>query len=177
MKFSYFQSYGVKDPRYQAFLTEVRSDTLKYWDNYYPISCPTARLSEKTSWTLVIQPDPIICMISLKRWNKLKLAAKGRLLNHLVLSQRRNFYTHKEFCKKRVIAWKVSTVLNLNKFQYHMTGQVDDYTQLFMQDLEHHNHLKKICWSKNAFKERDAPWRVVLGSTETTLCVLVPLVL
>ena len=49
VKFSYFQSYGVKDPRYQAFLTEVRSDTLKYWDNYYPISCPTARLSEKTS--------------------------------------------------------------------------------------------------------------------------------
>ena len=61
----------------------------------------------------------------------------------------------------------------LINFQFHVIGRIDDTTQVLIDHLRVHDLFSN--WSKNVGDERDAPWQIILGSMDTTYCVLVSL--
>jgi hypothetical protein len=64
-------------------------------------------------------------------------------------------------------------------FQFHVIGRIDDTTQVLVNHSicvhdTFPNCLKtKLNWSKNVGDKHNSPWQIVLGSMDTTYCVLV----
>lgn len=64
-------------------------------------------------------------------------------------------------------------------YQFAMICRLDDATQLPVTNLRRHEKFptvalqSRLTWSKNAHEQRDAPWQSLLGSINTTFCVIV----
>jgi hypothetical protein len=66
------------------------------------------------------------------------------------------------------------------KLQIHMMGRIDCISHLRISDITSNIQypftlLAKICWSKNIYDERSVVDQIVIGSQDSTLCVLTAL--
>ena len=67
-------------------------------------------------------------------------------------------------------------------FQFHTLARIDDTCNVPKEKktaLPNFNFALKtrLNWAKNCYKERNAPWQVVLGSLDSSFCVLISLAL
>ena len=80
--------------------------------------------------------------------------------------------------KNRLI-WRYG-LYSLTNFQFHLIGQIDDTTQVLIENIQIHNSFPnalktRLSWTKNVTEERDAPWQIVLGSADPAFDVLTTL--
>jgi hypothetical protein len=66
------------------------------------------------------------------------------------------------------------------KFQYTMVARIDDTANFKEEDSKPNPQFEstllcRMCWSKNVLEERDAPDRILLGSTDVLYCILLAL--
>ena len=67
----------------------------------------------------------------------------------------------------------------LVSYQFSMICRIDDATQLVFGNLRRHDKFptvalqSRLTWSKNVREQRSVPWQSLLGSINTTFCVLV----
>lgn len=69
------------------------------------------------------------------------------------------------------------------KFQYHVIGRSDDLGNFRTRDLRSHSDPRfssfcietKVYWSKNVLEERNCPNQILLGSYDSTFCLLLAL--
>ena len=106
-----------------------------------------------------------------------------------VLSQTQRAITEVEFRSLHTVFRDVSRSMlwrygmsALITFQFHLIGRIDvTATQVLIDHLcaGHDSFLNclktQLNWSKNVGDERDAQWQIILGSMDTTYCVLVSL--
>ena len=63
-------------------------------------------------------------------------------------------------------------------FQFHMIGQINDYSKWFQRHLQTHNVFPhkavkvQLAWSKKAREEREAPWQHMFGCLDWLFCML-----
>jgi Transcriptional activator of glycolytic enzymes len=66
-------------------------------------------------------------------------------------------------------------------FQFHLIARIDCICHFQRCNLKSHDRFPlqalkvKLNWSKNVLEERDAPWQTVLGSIDSSFCVLLNL--
>ncbi len=67
-------------------------------------------------------------------------------------------------------------------FQFHMLARLDDTCNVLRGNIKVHPNFKfalvtRLNWAKNCNKERDTPWQIMLGSLDSSFCVLISLAL
>jgi hypothetical protein len=77
------------------------------------------------------------------------------------------------------IIWKYGAPAKLN-YQFHMIARLDDCMNVPLNNLKAHPDfdfclMTKLAWSKNVREERDAPWKIMIGSIDSVYCVLISL--
>ena len=73
------------------------------------------------------------------------------------------------------LAWKYGLPAQIN-YQFHMVARLDETMNALEENVMPHPlfdfALKtRLSWSKNVREERDAPWKIVLGSYDSDFCV------
>ena len=66
------------------------------------------------------------------------------------------------------------------KYQFHMIARADDTMNVLLENIQAHPRFPfclktKLNWSKNVREERDAPWQIVMGSNDSSYCVIISL--
>ena len=129
-------------------------------------------------------------MVSSDVNNLIRRVKKKEVRKQGVLSKAKRPLTEAEFRKMQNILqnhnkfnfiWRYG-LYSLTNFQFHMIARIDDTTQVLIDNIQVHdsfpNALKtRMNWSKNVTEERDAPWQIVMGATDTMFCVLTSLAL
>jgi hypothetical protein len=78
------------------------------------------------------------------------------------------------------LRYRIATMM---KFQYHLITRSDDLGHFKIKDLHCHSDPRfcsfalqmKVFWSKNVLEERDCPDQILLGSMDSTYCLLLAL--
>ena len=173
------KTFGTPNPAVDSNPISARSSSLQYWKKAISFFHPN-RLMEWSSGRNEGNPTR-----SIEINNLIKRVKKKEVRKQGVASQTRRPMTEREFRMlhtilrdpKNIPMWRYGMSAMIN-FQFHVIGRIDDTTQLLIDHIRVHdsfpNCLKtKLNWSKNVGEERDAPWQIVLGSMDTTYCVLV----
>ena len=173
------KTFGTPNPPVDANPISARSSSLQYWKKAISFFHPN-RLMEWSSGRNEGNPTR-----SIEINNLIKRVKKKEVRKQGVASQTRRPMTEQEFRLLQTILrdpknsamWRYGMSAMVN-FQFHVIGRIDDTTQVLVNHIRVHdtfpNCLKtKLNWSKNVGDERDAPWQIVLGSMDTTYCVLV----
>jgi hypothetical protein len=173
------KTFGIPNPPVDANPISARSSSLQYWKKAISFFHPN-RLMEWSAGRNEGNPTR-----SIEINNLIKQVKKKEVRKQGVASQTRRPMTEREFRllhkilrdKKNSPIWRYGMSAMIN-FQFHVIGRIDDTTQVLVDHIRVHdsfpNCLKtKLNWSKNVGEERDAPWQIVLGSMDTTYCVLV----
>jgi hypothetical protein len=174
-----FRTFGTINPAVDANPISARSSSLQYWKKAISFFHPN-RLMVWSAGRNEGNPTR-----SVEINNLIKRVKKKEVRKQGVASQTRRAITELEFRTLHTVfrdvsnsmLWRYGMSAMIN-FQFHVIARIDDTTQLLIDHIRVHdsfpNCLKtKLNWSKNVGDERDAPWQIVMGSMDTTYCVLV----
>ena len=176
-----FRTFGTIIPAVDANPIGARSSSLQYWKKAISFFHPD-RLMVWSAGRSEGNPTR-----SIEINNLIKRVKKKEVRKQGVMSQTRRAITEAEFRSLHAVFRDVSNSMlwrygmsALINFQFHLIGRIDDTTQVLIDHLRVHDSFSsclktKLNWSKNVGDERDAPWQIILGSMDTTYCVLVSL--
>jgi hypothetical protein len=176
------KAFGVTDPPTDANPISARSSSLSFWKKAISFFMPN-RLIVWTSGRNEGNPTR-----SIEVNNLIKRVKKKEVRKQGVVSQCRRAITDDEFRKMHRIlqtyqpnslVWRYG-LYALTNFQFHLIARIDDTTQVLTENIRVHESFPnalttRLNWSKNVTEERDAPWQIVLGSIDTSFCVLASL--
>ena len=176
-----FRTFGTIIPAVDANPISARSSSLQYWKKAISFFHPNRLMV----WSDGRQEGNPTRSIEIN--NLIKRVKKKEVRKQGVASQTRRAITEEEFHKLHTVfravgnsmLWQFGMSAMIN-FQFHVIARIDDTTQVLIEHLRVHDAFAhclktKLNWSKNVADERDAPWQMVLGSVDTTYCVLVSL--
>ena len=117
----------------------------------------------------------------------IKKVKKYEVRKQGVPSQARRPFSSSEYAKIKEILqtqgkdsiWKFGVPAQMN-YQFHLIARADDTMNVLLENVQVHPRFNfclktKLNWSKNVREERDAPWQIVLGSNDSSYCVLISL--
>ena len=176
-----FRTFGTINPAVDANPISARSSSLQYWKKAISFFHPNRLMV----WSDGRQEGNPTRSIEIN--NLIKRVKKKEVRKQGVASQTRRAITEEEFRKLHTVfraatnsmLWRFGMSAMIN-FQFHVIARIDDTTQVLIEHIRVHDSFAhclktKLNWSKNVADERDAPWQMVLGSVDTTYCVLVSL--
>jgi hypothetical protein len=183
LKWMNLKAFGSINPGPDANPTGCRSSTILFWKKSISFFIP----NKHHPW------DSLLCRGNPTRLREIlldlvKYIKKKEVWRQGVPSQARRPLNLTEF-RSVYQALKTEGNSPLAKFgipaqmcfQFHLIARIDCVCQLQRSNLKSHERFTlqalkvKFNWSKNVLEEQDAPWQTVLGSIDSTFCVLLNL--
>ena len=172
--------FGSSTPDENA-LPVVRSSSIEFWKKALSAFMPNRLMS----WNEISQVGNPTKSTQLN--DLIKLVKKYEVRKQGVPSQARRPFSSSEFEKIKEmlkshgkdIIWLYGVPAQMN-YQFHMIARADDTMNVLLDSIQAHPRFNfclktKLNWSKNVREERDAPWQVIMGSSESTYCVIISL--
>ena len=179
------KAFGVIDPPNDANPTFARSNSLAFWKKAISFFMPNRLIPwfsgrNEGNPTRSIEINNLIKRVKKKEVRKQGAASQSRrAITEVEYRTMQNVFLNQDMSSSLV--WRYG-LYALTNFQFYLIARIDDTTQVLVDNVRVHdnfcNALKtRLNWSKNVTEERDAPWQVVLGSMDTSFCVLTSLAL
>ena len=172
--------YGRPDPNNDDNPTHGRSSSLEYYKKALSYFMPN-RLS---TWNAIMHSGNPTRSVPVN--NLIKAVKKKEVRRQGKPSQARRPLESQEFSSTMHILHSFKDSIHryqlpaLCAFQFHMVGRIDDCVQLTKINLTANLRfpftlMAKLCWTKNAKEEREAPNQVLIASMSQDYCVLLAL--
>ena len=187
MRFFNWKIFGSENPTAEQRLRpQLRSTCLEFWKKALSYYMPN-RLMQWNEIAEVGNPTRCLAVNNL-----IKSMKKSEVKNLGVEPQARRAMTDLEFTKIKELCYDLESRQNCvvtkygvaaqMNFQFHLMARLDDTCNIPRENLEVHPNFPfalktRLNWAKNCNEERDAPWQIVLGSIESSFCVLISLAL
>ena len=193
MRYFYFETFGVEDPtEEEKQRLKLRSTCIVFWKKSISSFMPNHlmhwdKMGRRGNPTRSIAINNFIKLLKKLEVKKLGVESKARRAMTEV-----EFKKIKDLCftktdddtkksdrNSTISKFGVSAQMN---FQFHMLARLDDTCNIPKENIQIHPNFKfalktRLNWAKNCNEERDAPWQIVLGSLDSSFCVLISLAL
>jgi len=187
MRYFNMRIFGAENPTAEQRLRpKLRSTCLEFWKKALSYYMPN-RLMQWNELAEIGNPTRCLAVNDL-----IKSMKKAEVKNLGIKTKARRAMTDLEFSKIKELCYnfdsrdncvvtKYGVAAQMN-FQFHLMARLDDTCNVPRENLETHPNFPfalktRLNWAKNCNEERDAPWQIILGSVDSSFCVLISLAL
>ena len=183
MRFFNSKIFGAENPTdEQRLRPQLRSTCVEFWKKALSYYMPN-RLMQWNELAEVGNPTRCLAINDL-----IKSMKKSEVKNLGVKTKARWAMTDIEFKKIKELCYNLEARQNSSvvtkygvgaqmNFQFHLMARLDDTCNIPRENIEVHPNFPfalktRLNWAKNCNEERDAPWKIILGSVDSSFCVL-----